>query len=95
MNQQVLNIRKYAHSNNRVRVSKLATILATKIWYINWEYASIEHLKIYLLWIIEWGLVNLPDAREVIGVCDDVEQSRQSQRKRMINPLDNPLVLNA
>ena len=41
------------------------------------------------------GLENLPDAREVIGVRDDVGQSRQSQRKRTINPLDNPFVLNA
>ncbi|KAK1394101.1 hypothetical protein POM88_013157 [Heracleum sosnowskyi] len=36
-------------------------------------------------------LENLPDAREVIGVRDDARQSRQSQRKRTINPLDNPL----
>ena len=42
---------------------------------------------------MEWE--NLPDAREVVGVRDDVGQSRQSQRKRTINPLDNPLVLNA
>ena len=27
------------------------------------------------------GFENLPDAREVIGVRDDVERSRQSQKK--------------